>query len=161
MMRTNALTTPNTPVLLPSNKNPHCLPPSKFLHQKPSRNCTSPQTDKTVTLPPHPAESIKGDPRGRNQNGKDSMTMLTKAWSENSRKWTRNMTKNSEISPLLLTIRNSTIKNPMIISTENQATLKILNGISKSSRGVMLQFPLDCIPLVFAFTHPSYLFRLP
>ena len=127
MTRTYASTILNIPDQPLLNKNPHHLLLSKFLHPEPSKNHASPQTTKTVILPPHPTGSIKEGVKERNLNGRNSETMSIKAWSENTRKWTENMTRNSEISPLPLNTRSNTTTQLMTTSMENPVTPKIFD----------------------------------
>ena len=146
MMKTNALTTQSTPAQTPSNKNHHHHPPSKSPHLKPLKSHASLPINKTVT-PPHPQmESEKGDERERNPSGKDSKTMLTEVYPDNSGKWTRSTTKSSRIFPLLPTTRSNTTTPPMKTSMANQATLTTFDfqWNFKCNRGVMLLFSLLC-----------------
>ena len=140
MMKTDALTTQSTLVQTPLNKSRHLHPPSKSPHQRLLKSHASLPIDKAVT-PPHPqTESEKGDERERNLSGKDSKTMSTEVYPDNSRKWMKNMTKSSRISPLPLTIKSSTMTPPMTISMANQATPMIFDfqWNFKYNRGVML-----------------------
>ena len=146
MMKTDALTTQSTPAQTPLNKNRHHHPPSESPHQRPLKNHTSRPINKTVTPPCPQMESEKGDERERNPSGKDSKTMSTKVYPNNSRKWTRSMTKSSRIFPLLPTTRNNTTTLPMKTSMANQATLTTFDfqWNFKCSRGVMLRFSSLC-----------------
>ena len=123
MMKTNTLITQSTPAQTPLNKNRHLHPPSESLHQKPLKSRAPLPIDKTVT-PPHPQmESEKEDKRERNPSGKDSKTISTEVYPDNSRKWTKSTTKSSRIFPLPLNIKISMTTPPTKISMENQVTL--------------------------------------
>ena len=108
-----------------SNKNLLHPLSSESPHQKPSKNCTSPQTDKTAAPLPHQMVLEKEDARERNPNGKGSKTMSTEAFPNNFGKWTRNMTRNSRTFPSLLTTRSSTTTPPTTTLMANQVTPKI------------------------------------
>ena len=128
MMKTNVSTILNTQDLPLSSRSHHHPFPSELHHQKPLKNLISLQTDKPVVLCCHLMESTKGDKKGRNLNGRDSKRMLTEAWSENLRKWTNNMTKNSKLSKGTLTIKKNTMKKLTITSLANQATSMIFSS---------------------------------
>ena len=127
MMKTGVSTTQSTPVQIPLNKNHHLHPPSESPHQKPSRNHTSLLIDRTVTPPRLPMESERGDGRERNPSGKNSKTMSTEVYPDNSGKWTRSTTKSSRTFPLPLTTRSNTTTPPMKTSMANRATLMIFD----------------------------------
>ena len=124
-MKIVASTTLNTQDQTLSNRNLLHPLPSKFPHQKLSKNHTSLQTDKTVAPLPHQMELERGDIRERNPNGKGSKTMSTEAFLDNFGKWMRNTTKNSKTFPLLLITRSNTTTLPMTTSMVNLVTPKI------------------------------------
>ena len=153
-MKTDALTTQSILVQTPLHKNRHPHP-SESPHQRLLESCASLPIGKTVIPPRHQTESEKGDERERNLNGKDSKTMSTEVYPNKSRKWTKNTTKSSRISPLPLTTKSSTTKPPTKISMANLATPMIFDfqWNFKYNRGVMLRFS----PLLCTISHPSYL----
>ena len=159
-MKTDVSTTQNTPVQIPLNKNLRLHSLSKSPHQKLLKNRASLLTDRVVTPPHHQTESEKGGKRERNQNGKNSETVSTEVYPNNSGKWTKNTTKNSRISPSLLTTRSSMMTLPMTILMANQATPKIFDfqWNFKYNRGVMLRFSPYSVLLVITLTYFSYLF---
>ena len=157
MMKTNASTTQNTPVQTLLNKNCHLHPPSESPHQKPLRSRASLPIDRTVT-PPHPQMELeKGGKRERNPSGKDSKTMSTEVYPDNSGKWTKSTTKSSKIFPSPLTTKSNTMTPPMRTSMANQVTLMTFDfqWNFKCSKGVMLRFSFLCT----ISQHPYLLLR--
>ena len=132
------LDNPKYSSLTPIKQESPSPPLTRSLHQELSRSHASLQINRTVVHLHHPTESVKGDKEERNLNGKDSGTTSTGASPDSSRKWTRNTTKNLEISLLLLITRSNIMTLLMTTSMANQVTPRIFkfsNGISNVTGG--------------------------
>ena len=147
--------------------NPKYLGPNPIKQESPSLpplQVPPPKTVKKPCFPPNRQSSNSSSSstgiRKRGQKGKkpEWKKTLTEVYPDNSRKWTKNMSKNSRISPLLLITKSNTMTPPMTISMANQAIPKIFDfqWNFKYNRGVMLRFSPYSVSLVITLTSFSY-----